>query len=105
MELSPIGARLRLGYRLHVELSGQADHRAFSVENDIGIARPGQEKLFCATPTEILSSLLLAGWRTVDDGRQASRNFIKRYLTAYERWNSPKFLFGDKAGRTARFGS
>jgi carboxypeptidase C (cathepsin A) len=37
----------------------------------------------------------------VDQDAGALRQFIKRYLTVYGRWNSPKFLFGESYG-TAR---
>ena len=34
----------------------------------------------------------------VDQDAQSIRQFIKRYLTVYGRWNSPKFLFGESYG-------
>ncbi|MGC2599513.1 MAG: hypothetical protein WA395_15450 [Nitrososphaeraceae archaeon] len=34
----------------------------------------------------------------VDQDAQSIRQFIKRYLTRYGRWNSPKFLFGESYG-------
>src|SRR5258708_5544542 len=37
----------------------------------------------------------------VDQDAGSLRQFIKRYLTLYHRWNSPKFLFGESYG-TAR---
>ena len=37
----------------------------------------------------------------VDRDAGALRQFIKRYLTRFDRWNSPKFLFGESYG-TAR---
>ena len=37
----------------------------------------------------------------VDQDARSIKQFIKRYLTAYDRWNSPKFLFGESYG-TAR---
>ncbi|MEA2782930.1 MAG: hypothetical protein QOK29_4474 [Rhodospirillaceae bacterium] len=37
----------------------------------------------------------------VDQDAGSLKQFIKRYLTAYGRWNSPKFLFGESYG-TAR---
>lgn len=37
----------------------------------------------------------------VDQDARSLRQFIKRYLTVYHRWNSPKFLFGESYG-TAR---
>ncbi len=37
----------------------------------------------------------------VDQDAASLRQFIKRYLTVYDRWNSPKFLFGESYG-TAR---
>jgi carboxypeptidase C (cathepsin A) len=37
----------------------------------------------------------------VDQDASSLRQFIKRYLTRYDRWNSPKFLFGESYG-TAR---
>ena len=37
----------------------------------------------------------------VDRDAGSLRQFIKRYLTRYDRWNSPKFLFGESYG-TAR---
>src|SRR5215470_2618802 len=37
----------------------------------------------------------------VDQDAGSLRQFIKRYLTVYQRWNSPKFLFGESYG-TAR---
>ena len=37
----------------------------------------------------------------VDQDARSLKQFIKRYLTAYDRWNSPKFLFGESYG-TAR---
>jgi carboxypeptidase C (cathepsin A) len=37
----------------------------------------------------------------VDQDAASLRQFIKRYLTVYHRWNSPKFLFGESYG-TAR---
>ena len=37
----------------------------------------------------------------VDRDAASLRQFIKRYLTRYDRWNSPKFLFGESYG-TAR---
>ncbi len=37
----------------------------------------------------------------VDPDARSIKDFIKRYLTAFDRWNSPKFLFGESYG-TAR---
>src|SRR5262249_10537944 len=37
----------------------------------------------------------------VDQDAGSLRQFIKRYLTLYHRWNSPKYLFGESYG-TAR---
>jgi len=37
----------------------------------------------------------------VDQDARSLGQFIKRYLTVYDRWNSPKFLFGESYG-TAR---
>ena len=37
----------------------------------------------------------------VDEDAASLRQFIKRYLTRYDRWNSPKFLLGESYG-TAR---
>ncbi|SFI34930.1 Carboxypeptidase C (cathepsin A) [Collimonas sp. OK307] len=34
----------------------------------------------------------------VDEDAKSIRQFIKRYLTANDRWNSPKFLFGESYG-------
>ena len=34
----------------------------------------------------------------VDQDAKSIRQFIKRYLTKYGRWNSPKFLFGESYG-------
>ncbi len=34
----------------------------------------------------------------VDEDANSIKQFIKRYLTAYDRWNSPKFLFGESYG-------
>ena len=34
----------------------------------------------------------------VDQDAKSIRQFIKRYLTVYGRWNSPKFLFGESYG-------
>ncbi len=34
----------------------------------------------------------------VDQDAGSLRQFIKRYLTKYDRWNSPKFLFGESYG-------
>jgi carboxypeptidase C (cathepsin A) len=34
----------------------------------------------------------------VDEDAKSIRQFIKRYLTKYDRWNSPKFLFGESYG-------
>jgi carboxypeptidase C (cathepsin A) len=34
----------------------------------------------------------------VDKDAQSIKQFIKRYLTRYGRWNSPKFLFGESYG-------
>ncbi|MBV9669177.1 MAG: hypothetical protein JO327_13745 [Nitrososphaeraceae archaeon] len=34
----------------------------------------------------------------VDQDARSIRQFIKRYLTKYGRWNSPKFLFGESYG-------
>jgi carboxypeptidase C (cathepsin A) len=34
----------------------------------------------------------------VDQDARSIRQFIKRYLTANDRWNSPKFLFGESYG-------
>ncbi|MFJ4656210.1 S10 family peptidase [Nocardia sp. NPDC088792] len=39
-------------------------------------------------------------WGT-DQDAESVKDFIKRYLTKYSRWNSPKFLFGESYG-TAR---
>jgi carboxypeptidase C (cathepsin A) len=37
----------------------------------------------------------------VDEDAHSIKQFVKRYLTAFNRWNSPKFLFGESYG-TAR---
>ncbi len=37
----------------------------------------------------------------VDEDANSIKQFVKRYLTAFNRWNSPKFLFGESYG-TAR---
>jgi len=34
----------------------------------------------------------------VDEDAQSIKQFIKRYLTVFDRWNSPKFLFGESYG-------
>jgi carboxypeptidase C (cathepsin A) len=34
----------------------------------------------------------------VDEDARSIRQFVKRYLTAFNRWNSPKFLFGESYG-------
>jgi carboxypeptidase C (cathepsin A) len=34
----------------------------------------------------------------VDEDARSIKQFVKRYLTAYNRWNSPKFLFGESYG-------
>jgi carboxypeptidase C (cathepsin A) len=34
----------------------------------------------------------------VDEDARSIKQFIKRYLTAYGRWNSPKFIFGESYG-------
>jgi carboxypeptidase C (cathepsin A) len=34
----------------------------------------------------------------VDEDARSIKQFIKRYLTAFDRWNSPKFLFGESYG-------
>ena len=34
----------------------------------------------------------------VDEDARSIKQFVKRYLTAYCRWNSPKFLFGESYG-------
>ena len=34
----------------------------------------------------------------VDEDARSIKQFIKRYLTVYNRWNSPKFLFGESYG-------
>jgi carboxypeptidase C (cathepsin A) len=37
----------------------------------------------------------------IDEDAHCVKQFVKRYLTAFNRWNSPKFLFGESYG-TAR---
>ena len=34
----------------------------------------------------------------VDEDASSIRQFVKRYLTVFKRWNSPKFLFGESYG-------
>jgi carboxypeptidase C (cathepsin A) len=34
----------------------------------------------------------------VDQDAESIKQFIKRYLTVYQRWNSPKYLFGESYG-------
>jgi len=34
----------------------------------------------------------------VDEDARSIKQFVKRYLTVYGRWNSPKFLFGESYG-------
>jgi carboxypeptidase C (cathepsin A) len=51
-------------------------------------------------------SAAIAPWKNrdfwgVDQDALSIKQFIKRYLTAFNRWNSPKFLFGESYG-TAR---
>ncbi len=51
-------------------------------------------------------SAAIAPWKNrdfwgVDQDVASLKQFIKRYLTAHDRWNSPKFLFGESYG-TAR---
>ena len=51
-------------------------------------------------------SAAIAPWKNrdfwgVDQDARSLKQFIKRYLTAFNRWNSPKFLFGESYG-TAR---
>ena len=48
-------------------------------------------------------SAAIAPWKNrdfwgVDEDAQSIKQFIKRYLTVYGRWNSPKFLFGESYG-------
>ena len=38
----------------------------------------------------------------VDEDARSIKQFVKRYLTAYGRWNSPKFLFGENSYGTPR---
>jgi len=40
----------------------------------------------------------------VDEDLRAFTRFIVRYLTVYDRWNSPKFLFGESYGTTRSAG-
>jgi len=40
-----------------------------------------------------------AFWGTDEDGHAFDR-FIRRFLTKYNRWNSPKFIFGESYGTT-----
>ena len=40
----------------------------------------------------------------VDPDLKAFGKFIERYLTVYQRWNSPKFLFGESYGTTRSAG-
>jgi carboxypeptidase C (cathepsin A) len=51
-------------------------------------------------------SAAIAPWKNrdfwgVDQDAASLKQFIKRYLTEYDRWNSPKFLYGESYG-TAR---
>ncbi|TAN27906.1 MAG: peptidase S1 [Castellaniella sp.] len=51
-------------------------------------------------------SAAVAPWKNrdfwgVDQDAASLKQFIKRYLTKYDRWNSPKFLYGESYG-TAR---
>ena len=48
-------------------------------------------------------SAAIAPWKNgdfwgVDEDARSIRQFVKRYLTVYNRWNSPKFLFGESYG-------
>ena len=48
-------------------------------------------------------SAAIAPWKNrdfwgVDEDARSIKQFIKRYLTVYGRWNSPKFLFGESYG-------
>jgi carboxypeptidase C (cathepsin A) len=38
----------------------------------------------------------------VDEDAQLIKQFVKRYLSTFNRWNSPKFLFGESYGTTRR---
>jgi carboxypeptidase C (cathepsin A) len=48
-------------------------------------------------------SAAIAPWKSrdfwgVDQDARSIKQFIKRYLTVFNRWNSPKFLFGQSYG-------
>jgi len=60
--------------------------------------------VFVDAPNTGWSRVLGAGdpkdFMGVDQDGRAFTQFIKRYITQYNRWNSPKFLFGESYGTT-----
>ena len=60
--------------------------------------------VFIDAPNTGFSRVLGAGkpkdFMGVDQDAKAFRQFIERYDTAFDRWNSPKFLFGESYGTT-----
>ena len=60
--------------------------------------------VFVDAPNTGFSRVLGAGkpkdFMGVDQDARAFRQFIERYDTAFDRWNSPKFLFGESYGTT-----
>jgi carboxypeptidase C (cathepsin A) len=62
-----------------------------------------QSDLVFINPVGTGYSAAIAPWKNgdfwgVDEDARAIKQFVKRFLTAYGRWNSPKFLFGESYG-------
>ena len=76
------------------------------VDNQYSILNDTDEVYVDAPGTgfsRILPSGKAADVYGIDQDAQAFAQFIRRYLTQYQRWNSPKYLFGESYGtiRTA----
>jgi carboxypeptidase C (cathepsin A) len=74
----------------------------YSLENNADSLLDRTDLVFI-NPVGTGYSAAIAPWKNkdfwgVDEDARSIEQFIKRYLTVYDRWNSPKFLFGESYG-------
>jgi carboxypeptidase C (cathepsin A) len=99
---------LRMGsfapMRVQTSNSGLIPNAPFKLINNDYSLLDKTDMVFVDAPNTGWSRVIGAGdpkdFMGVDQDGRAFDQFIKRYITQFNRWNSPKFLFGESYGTT-----
>ncbi|MBV9271789.1 MAG: peptidase S10 [Candidatus Eremiobacteraeota bacterium] len=99
---------LRMGsfapMRVQTQNSGMIPNAPFKLINNDYSLIDKTDLVFIDAPNTGWSRVIGAGdpkdFMGIDQDGRAFTQFIKRYITQFNRWNSPKFLFGESYGTT-----